>query len=82
MRQAVATQFHGPTNHRGARVIAKAEAGRMTHNWDYALGIGGNHRAAAQKLVEKFGWGWGDHWAGGGLPGSGFAFVDSRDGGL
>jgi len=73
MRQAIVTKFHGPTNHRGARVKAAAAAGSVTVSWDYALGIEENHRAAAKALAQKYGWPL--DMAGGGLPGSGYVFV-------
>lgn len=77
MRQAIATKFLGPTNSRGARVKASAEAGSLTVSWDYALGIEANHAAAARALALKLGWS--GHWHGGGLPGSGFVFVLRTD---
>lgn len=79
MRQAIITKFMGPTNSRGARVKATADAGSVTVGWDYALNIEGNHTAAAKALAMKLGWD-GLSWFGGGLPGSGYAFV-SADGG-
>jgi hypothetical protein len=54
--QAITTKFFGPTNTRGARLIAKAEAGSITVGYDYALSGEQNHAAAAQALTVKFGW--------------------------
>lgn len=79
MRQAIITKFMGPTNSRGARVKATADAGSITVGWDYALNIEGNHTAAAKALAMKLGWA--GHWHGGGLPGSGYAFVLASDAG-
>lgn len=73
MRQAIVTRFLGPTNHRGARVKATADAGTVTVSWDYALGISENHERAAFALADKLGWT--GNWVGGGLPGKGYAFV-------
>lgn len=56
MRQAITTKFIGPTNHKGARVKAVAQAGSITVSWDYRLGIDDNHRVAASVLMEKFSW--------------------------
>jgi hypothetical protein len=78
MRQAIKTKYLGPSNVRGARVKASSDAGSVTLPWNHALGIEDNHAAAAKVLAEK--WGWGGRWFGGGLPGSGYAFVDSDDG--
>ena len=36
MFQAIQTTYHGPTNMRGSRVSARAEAGRVTLEWDDA----------------------------------------------
>jgi hypothetical protein len=78
MYQAIKTKFFGPTNYRGARVKAYWEGGSITREWDYSLGVEGNHTAAAQALIEKLGWvgeGYGD-WIGGSLPNSSaYAFV-------
>jgi hypothetical protein len=64
--QAIATRYHGPTNARGARVSATAQAGRIYVSWDYALGMDENHDAAARAFVAK--WGWDGRWIGGGSP--------------
>jgi hypothetical protein len=75
--QAIETKFIGPTNFRGARVKATAEAGSVTVYWDYELGVEGNHAAAAEALRAKLGWNsefYGKLVAGA-LPGRGYAFV-------
>lgn len=54
--QAIITRYHGPTNTRGSRISARAEAGRTSVAYDHALNIDGNHRAAAQALMAKLGW--------------------------
>lgn len=83
MFQAIQTKFLGPTNVKGSRVKAWAEAGSITVSWDYSLDSAGNHRAAAEKLAAKSGW-VGEHYGemvGGSLPGnSGYAFVFNRGG--
>lgn len=78
MFQAITTKYLGPSNVRGARVKASAEAGSVTLSWNHALNSDENHRKAAEALRDKMGWntdGYGElH--GGGLPGqSGYAFV-------
>jgi len=77
MRQAITTKFLGPTNSRGARVKAVAEAGSVTVNWDYSLGIEGNHTSAAKALAAKLEWD--GVWFGGGLTGNGYVFVWTGD---
>jgi hypothetical protein len=54
--QAIETKYLGPSNVRGARVKATAEAGSVTLGWDHALNSEGNHRKAAEALCEKFNW--------------------------
>jgi hypothetical protein len=78
MRQAIQTKYLGPSNVRGARVKATSDAGSVILSWDHAVGVEENHIAAALALAAK--WGWRGRWFGGGLPGRGYAFVDSDDG--
>jgi len=54
--QAIVTKYIGPTNHRGSRVKASAQAGTVTLGWDHALNPDNNHRAAALALMARFGW--------------------------
>lgn len=70
MRQAIVTKYIGPTDHRGARVKATADAGSVTVPWDHALDSEENHTAAALALATKYDWltsGWTFH--AGGMPG-------------
>lgn len=70
--QAIVTKYLGPTNFRGSRVKATADAGSVTLSWDDALDSRSNHEAAAKALADKFGWR--GRLIGGGLP-TGYAFV-------
>lgn len=73
-RQAIVTKYLGPTNHRGARVKASAEAGSLVVSWNHDLSEPENHRQAAEELASKYGWA--TSMVGGGLPdGRGYAFV-------
>jgi hypothetical protein len=54
--QAIQTRYIGPSNVRGSRVKAFAQAGSITLEWDSALNSDENHRAAAEALCEKLGW--------------------------
>lgn len=54
--QAIRTRYHGPTNVRGSRIIAKCEGGSFTMPYNHALSLEGNHDAAARLLLEKLGW--------------------------
>lgn len=83
MLQAIVTRYHGPTDRKGSRVSARAEAGRVTLPWDYALGVDANHAAAAQALADRCGWTVANGYpalAGGALPGNaGYCFVMPRE---
>lgn len=65
--QAIQTRYIGPTNTRGSRVKATAEAGSVTLSWDNALNATDNHRVAAETLARKYGWP--TSMIGGALPG-------------
>jgi hypothetical protein len=54
--QAISTKYHGPTNHRGARIKASCEAGSLTVGYDYSLGSEANHIRAIRALIAKLGW--------------------------
>ena len=55
MNLAVETTYRGPTNFRGARVIAKSSYGRTMHAWHYSLGTDENHRTAALEHITRKG---------------------------
>lgn len=73
--QAIKTKWLAPTNYRGSRIVASAEAGKVTVQWDYSLNVDENHRAAAGALATKLQWA-GD-WMGAATPNSGYAFVNT-----
>lgn len=52
----IRVRYFGPTNHRGARLIANTDSTRITVAWDHALGTTDNYIAAAQALATKKGW--------------------------
>lgn len=64
--QAIVTNYHGPTNARGSRVTATAQAGRLTIPWDHSKNRDDNHRAAALALARRLHWR--GTWATGTLP--------------
>lgn len=66
--QAIVTKYLGPTDSRGSRVKAMADAGAVILSWDDALDPDGNHDAACAALVGKLGWGTYGRWVGGTLP--------------
>lgn len=79
MYQAIFTQYLPPTNTKGARIKASAEAGTLTVPWKSTMNVTENHQAAAKAFVEK--WGWTGVWVGGGLGHlkGGAAWVSTRD---
>lgn len=56
MRFSIVTKALGPTNNRGARVVARAADLKEIVPYDYALSVADNHRAAAKALAQRFGW--------------------------
>ncbi len=56
IRQAITTTYKGPTNHRGARIVARAQAGSITVPYAYDSEIAENHVAAAKALQAKWEW--------------------------
>jgi hypothetical protein len=54
--QAITTKFLAPTNNRGSRIKATAEAGSLTVSWDYGLDASANHEIVAQALADRYGW--------------------------
>ncbi len=54
--QAIVIKFLCPTNYRGSRYKAIAQAGSVTLSTDFALNGEGNAAAAALALCAKFGW--------------------------
>lgn len=71
--QSIITKYHGPTNARGSRVSAKADAGKVILNWDHALNADDNHAAAARALACRLGWT--GEYIGGHLPQSNPAYM-------
>ena len=65
--QAIVTKYLPPSNIRGARIKATAEAGSVTISYPHELRGQSCHRAAAQALADKFGWKYA--YLGGALPG-------------
>lgn len=51
MKQAIVTKYLAPTNSRGGRVKATAQAGSVTVPLDAALDVADNHRKAAWVLA-------------------------------
>lgn len=49
--QAIRTQYKGPTDHRGSRIVATSRAGRTVTPYQYELSAGENHAAAAAAHV-------------------------------
>lgn len=73
--QAIRTQYRGPTNTRGSRVIVTCDAKRITVPWDHALGAPENHVAAARALIVALEWENHGTWVAGCLPDGSYAHV-------
>lgn len=72
--QAIVTKYLPPSNSRGARIKATAEAGSVTVLFPTDIDGQAAHRVAAQALADKLGWD--RKYLGGSLPNSaGYVFV-------
>lgn len=76
--QAITTKYLGPTNFRGSRIKAMAEAGSITVSYDDSLNTQDAHAKAAQALARKFGW-TGEYYQGGLSDGYCFVCVDNEE---
>lgn len=72
--QAISVKYLGPTNARGARMVARCDAGRITVAWDHSMSPSDNARTACLTLLRKLGW-WERTFTGGLLPDGTWAFV-------
>jgi len=55
--KAITTQYKGPTNARGSRIIAKAEGVKAhTVSYDHSLNADENHEAVARGLAVRMEW--------------------------
>ena len=75
--QAIQTRYLCPTDAKGARIKAWAEAGSVTIPYPHELSGQACHRKAAQALAAKFNWG--HEYLGGQLPTGDYAFVPIHD---
>jgi len=75
--QAIQTRYLGPTNSRGSRIKAWADAGSITIPYPHELSGQACHRLAAEALAKKFGWKF--NYLGGQLPSGDYAFVSDSD---
>ena len=77
-RQVIETKYLGPTDHRGGRVKAYAEAGSVTISWDHGIDTWDNHVSAVIALMDKMGWNYG-YIGGSKADNSGYVFVCTDD---
>ena len=59
--QAIRTKYICPTNFKGARIQAKAEAGTRYFSYDHSLSVEFNHIKAAKLFAEEFKWNYGEY---------------------
>jgi hypothetical protein len=52
--QTIITKYYGPTNTRGARIVAQCERDSLSIPYPYELDGDDCHEAAAQALVDRF----------------------------
>lgn len=72
--QAIETKFLGPTNTKGARIKASAQAGTKIIPFDHGAGTDGAHDRAAIALITRLGW-WGVWARGSKADGTGNVYV-------
>lgn len=78
--QAIITKYLGPTNTRGARILATTESGiRHTISYPHELTSDQGHRKAAEELAAKLNW-HGKLVAGGLKQGFSFILLDGTEG--
>jgi len=66
MVETIITKYHGPTETKGARFIARCSEGSAVVSRDYAVRRDVDHARAAEKLARKLGWH--GRWIGAYLP--------------
>lgn len=71
--QAIVTKYLGPTERRGSRIKATAQAASVIVDYDDALSSEKNHTAAAAKLCARLMWA--GIYIGGGTPDGDWVFV-------
>lgn len=71
--QAIQTRYLRPTDTKGARIKAWAEAGSVTIPYPHELSGQAVYRKAAQLLADRFGWNY--KYLGAQLPTGDYAFV-------
>jgi len=54
--QAIETKYLGPTDTKGARVVARCDGGRLVVSWKCEHNPTVNHAMAAMALAERLGW--------------------------
>ena len=50
--QTITTEYKGPTNTKGSRILVKSWLKNKSVSWDHALNSEENYKAAAQALVD------------------------------
>jgi hypothetical protein len=75
--QTIETRYHGPTDHRGARITATTTSGlRVTVPYDYSISAHENYAHAAKTLAKRLSWSL--FWLGGATQ-KGYVFVPRID---
>ena len=82
-RMAITTRYRGPTNNRGARIVAEADTGlgrrRLVYDFSHGDPVEDRHARAAEALCKELCWS-GDMISGATEHGYVFVFTDA-DGG-
>jgi hypothetical protein len=75
--QAIETKYYGPTNHRGSRIKAYAQCGKVWVHYDHGLSTQENHASAAMAFLRQ--WEWEGSWVqGANAANTGYVFVQAE----
>lgn len=71
--QAIETKYIGPTDTKGARIMARCDAKRIVRSVDHSLNIEDRHGHVASELIHILGWH--GHWVCGAVPSNSMGYV-------
>jgi hypothetical protein len=54
--RGIKTQYKGPTEHSGSRIVASFDGSFLVHPYDHGLNPEENHKAAALKFAKQSKW--------------------------
>ena len=55
--RGIQTEYRGPTDYIGTRIIARSDGQHLIHPYDHSLNAAKNHLVAAKKFADRLEWG-------------------------